>query len=366
MLNTYQFGEELRNLGFSFYSGIPCSFLNNLINYAINECNYVMAANEGDAVSSCSGGALAGQKSVVLMQNSGLGNAISPLTSLNYIFKIPILGFISLRGGEEDEPQHKLMGEITAPMLDLIQIKWEYLSTNFEEAQAQLKRANEIIEKEQQSFFFVVKKNTFDKVQLTNSNLVQEPTLPTRKEALETISKAANLNTIVLATTGKTGRELYEIEDKNNNFYMVGSMGCLSSLALGLTLNTDKKVIAIDGDGALLMRMGNIAINAFYAPQNMCHVLLDNNAHDSTGGQKTVSNNINFADLFKSIGYKKIIHCENLSEFEKALTTWLKAEESEMIFIYLKTKLSENKNLGRPKIKPPELKKRLKQFIQNE
>ena len=111
MIDTQKFGEELKNIGYDFYSGVPCSFLKDLINYAINNCEYVMAANEGDAVATCAGAQIAGRKTVVLMQNSGLGNAVSPLTSLNQIFKIPVLGFVSLRGepGVADEPQHDLM-----------------------------------------------------------------------------------------------------------------------------------------------------------------------------------------------------------------------------------------------------------------
>ena len=115
MLNTATFGNELKAMGFDFYAGVPCSFLKSLINYAINECYYVMAANEGDAVAIASGSKLGGRKAVVLMQNSGLTNATSPLTSLNYTFKLPVLGFVSLRGepGLKDEPQHELMGQIT-------------------------------------------------------------------------------------------------------------------------------------------------------------------------------------------------------------------------------------------------------------
>ena len=117
-LNTLVFGKELKKLGFDFFSGVPCSFLNNLINYAINDCDFVMSANEGDAVASCAGAYIAGRKSVVLMQNSGLSNASSPITSLNYSFKLPVLGFVSLRGepGINDEPQHELTGKITEKM----------------------------------------------------------------------------------------------------------------------------------------------------------------------------------------------------------------------------------------------------------
>ena len=161
-LNTQHFGELLKQSGFDFFSGVPCSFLNNLINYAINDCTYIMSTNEGEAVAVCSGAYLAGKKSVVLMQNSGLTNATSPLTSLNYTFQIPVLGFVSLRGepGLQDEPQHELMGTITEKMLSLMEVSWDYLSDDFELANTQLEKANLFIES-QKSSFFVGKKNTF-------------------------------------------------------------------------------------------------------------------------------------------------------------------------------------------------------------
>ena len=154
MLNTNEFGNELKRLGFDFYSGVPCSFLKNLINYSINECEYIAAANEGDAVAIASGAYLGGRKSVVLMQNSGLTNCISPLTSLNYPFQIPLLGFVSLRGepGLNDEPQHELMGQITTQILDLMQIKWQFLSPDESEAKRQLEEANKWIEQINHSF----------------------------------------------------------------------------------------------------------------------------------------------------------------------------------------------------------------------
>jgi len=254
MLNTHELGQYLKNLGFNFYSGVPCSFLKDLINYAINECNYVMAANEGDAIAICSGASLGGSKSVALMQNSGLTNAVSPLTSLNYIFRLPILGFVSLRGepGIPDEPQHELMGTITTQMLDLMKVKWEYLSENIDEARKQLETANNYIETNQ-TFFFVVRKDTFDKVPLKEQKLhqtsniikkikMQDDQLPLRWDVLEKLNQLKNNNTIQLATTGKTGRELYEIEDAANNLYMVGSLGCISSLGLGLALVKPEKI----------------------------------------------------------------------------------------------------------------------------
>ncbi|MEQ9412833.1 MAG: phosphonopyruvate decarboxylase, partial [Cyclobacteriaceae bacterium] len=309
MIPTQQFGNELKKLGYDFYSGVPCSFLKYLINYAINECDYVMSANEGDAVAIASGAYLGGKKSVVLMQNSGLTNATSPLTSLNYTFQLPVLGFVSLRGEEGlgDEPQHELMGQITEKMLKLMKVKWAYLSNDFEEAKKQLKKADKYITKKE-TFFFVVKKGTFDEVKLkeqqlkTLQNKIKNKTatqaeLPTRREALKVLTDLSDKETILLATTGKTGRELFEVADKPNHLYMVGSMGCISSLGLGLALSRpDKKVVVIDGDGSAIMRMGSFTTNAYYQPSNLLHVLLDNNTHDSTGGQATVSHNIDFVD----------------------------------------------------------------------
>ncbi len=254
MVNTKIFGDEMKALGFDFYSGVPCSFLKALINYAINECDYVMAANEGDAVAIASGAKLGGKKAVVLMQNSGLTNATSPLTSLNFTFKLPVLGFVSLRGepGVKDEPQHELMGQITEQMLALMKVEWAYLSDDMTKAASQLKEANTHIEAGR-TFFFVIKKGTFGDVKLNQQALKQvsnnklkksstKQSLPIRTQALKCISDLADKDTILLATTGKTGRELFEVEDKPNNLYMVGSMGCISSLGLGLALaRPDKK-----------------------------------------------------------------------------------------------------------------------------
>ncbi|QXJ40074.1 hypothetical protein BV455_03447 [Parageobacillus caldoxylosilyticus] len=374
MINTKMFGEELKKMGFRFFSGVPCSFLKNLINYAINDCDYVAATNEGEAVAIAAGAYLAGEKPVVLMQNSGLTNAVSPLVSLNYPFHIPVLGFVSLRGepGIPDEPQHELMGRITTQMLDLMEIKWGYLSTDFEQAKNQLVRAHSYIERDQ-TFFFVVKKNTFEKEPLKDqkqrSNLnvlkvgkTKDDQLPTRIEALKLINSLKDDKTVQLATTGKTGRELYEIEDAPNNLYMVGSMGCVSSLGLGLALaKKDKDIVVIEGDGALLMRMGSLATNGCYAPKNMLHILLDNNTHDSTGGQSTVSHNVNFVDIAAACGYSKSIYVHNLEELESCIKDWKR--EKNLTFLYMKIAKGSIEGLGRPKMKPYEVKERLKVFL---
>lgn len=374
MIATQKFGNELKKLGYDFYSGVPCSFLKYLINYAINECDYVMAANEGDAVAIASGAYLGGKKSVVLMQNSGLTNATSPLTSLNFTFRLPVLGMVSLRGetGLGDEPQHELMGQITEKMLKLMKVRWAYLSADFDEAKKQLKKADKIIGKGE-TFFFVVKKDTFDEVKLREQHLktlqnkskvksVGKSELPTRRETLKILSDLSDKDTVLLATTGKTGRELFEVADKPNHLYMVGSMGCISSLALGLALTRpEKKIIAIDGDGSLMMRLGALTTNAYYQPANLMHILLDNGTHDSTGGQATVSHNIDFVDQAAAVCYPIALKVNGLDELSKAIVKW--QMNGGLTFIHLKIAKGSTKELGRPTMKPHEVKTRLMNFI---
>jgi len=374
MINTKEFGEELKKLGFQFYSGVPCSFLKNLINYAINDCEYIGATNEGEAVAIAAGAYLGGKKSVVLMQNSGLTNAVSPLVSLNYTFQLPVLGFVSLRGeaGLADEPQHELMGQITEKMLETMKIPHAYLASELDVAKEQLLLAHQHIENHQ-SFFFVVKKGTFAKVELGEqqqmstanlSKLVHNRTdqLPTRYEALGVINSFKDVDTVQLATTGKTGRELYTIEDSPHNLYMVGSMGCVSSLGLGLALaRQDKKIVVIDGDGAMLMRMGSLATNGYHQPPNMLHILLDNNTHDSTGGQLTVSHNVNFVEIAASCGYSRSIYVHNTEELAAHIQAW--KEKPSLTFLYLKIAKGSIAELGRPSIKPHEVKERLRMFV---
>ncbi|TJY42933.1 phosphonopyruvate decarboxylase [Cohnella pontilimi] len=373
-MNTRSFGNEMKRLGFDFYTGVPCSFLKNLINYAINECEYVGAANEGDAVAIASGAYLGGKKPVVLMQNSGLSNAVSPLVSLNYPFRIPVLGFVSWRGqpGYPDEPQHELMGQITTKILDSMQVKWMYLSTDMRTAKRQLLLAMRYIEKDN-PFFFVVRKGTFEQEplqkQLRPFNYPRishaskaENEFPARQEALRIINGWKDGKTIQLATTGLTGRQLYEIEDASNNLYMVGSMGCVSSLGLGLALSKpDFDIVVIDGDGSLLMRMGNLATIGYYHPPNMIHILLDNNAHDSTGGQQTVSHNVSFVDMASACGYANSLYLRSLDDLDACLQKW--KNKKGLTFAHLQISTRNEDPPRRPAVKPHEVKERLASFL---
>ena len=461
MLDVEEFGEFLSECGFRDFSGVPCSYLAPLINYAINENRFIMASNEGDAVAIASGISLVdsidlslGNHSndfekfgdsqttslasspnfskklycdslqsntanarildstnkdsknhldssnqanqadfkkanygVVLMQNSGLSNALSPLTSLNHTFEIPILGFVSLRGERDsngintDEPQHELLGVITHKLLAVCKIEYAFLSQNMSEAKHQILQARKILESKK-SFFFIVRDKTFSKVMLKNNplqdsknhkflplkqlNLSKLQSFPSRLQALEIIQKIAlDSKAVLLATTGKCGRELYEIGDEANQLYMVGSMGCVSSLALGIALKSDKKVIAIDGDSALLMRLGSLSTNAYYAKDkdNFCHILLDNQSHDSTGGQFNLSPFVDFCAVASSCGYSKVCCAQNLDELKKALQDFMESKNNGAHFIYIRIAKGSKENLGRPKITPKQVALRLNRFL---
>jgi len=377
MLNIQQFGELLRKRGFTFFSGIPCSLLKDLINYSINNFRYIAAANEGEAVAIAAGAHLAGTKSCVLMQNSGLTNALNPLTSLNYCFRIPVLGFVSWRGkpGIKDEPEHELMGKIMEPLLSVCKIPHAVLSKNIDEAEKQMETADSVYRRNL-PYFFIVKRNTFsdepikkhliigkyEREIIDYTDNIMDETLPTRLEVIEEINHHKNDSTILLASTGKGGRELFEIEDTKNNLYMVGSMGCVSSIGLGIALNNpDIHVIAIDGDGALLMRMGSLATNGFYRPKNLLHILLDNGCHDSTGGQETVSANVNFAKIAAESGYNRSVASNNLNAIRTMIKDWEK--NPFLTLLHVKIKKGSKNNLGRPTVLPYEVRERIMKFI---
>ena len=369
MLDPGQFVLALQERGFSFFSGVPCSYQKGLINAAQDRGEYIIAANEGDAVAVCAGAYLGGRRPVVLMQNSGLTNAMSPLTSLCAVFRIPVLALVSLRGeeGVSDEPQHALTGRITIPLLELMGITWEYLSGDFGEAAGQLDRAARIFD-QGEMFAFVVRKDTFasypaPRIEGTRARSARteippgEDTLPRRSDALKVIRSAKDSHTFLIATTGYTSRELSVTGDERNEFYMIGSMGCAASIGLGLArARPDRFFITVDGDGALLMRLGSLATIGWYRPRNLLHILLDNNSYESTGGQVTVSGIVDFAGTAASCGYQKAVHAHNLEELQQYLSAW--KQDPRLTFIHLKIQQGTHENLGRPATLPPQMKER--------
>ena len=369
MIEANEFIEAAREHGFVRYTGVPCSFLTPFINYVINDdqLRYVSSANEGDALATAAGAAIGGQRSVVMMQNSGLGNAVSPITSLSYVFRIPFLIITTHRGqpGVKDEPQHELMGQITQELFELMRVPWETFPKNVEDIPATLQRAVDYMEKERRPYAFIMERDTVAKHTLkTNpvTDIRKRPTTLTiydnqpgepvsRRDALKKIIEhTPEDNSVVIATTGYTGRELFAIQDRHNQIYMVGSMGCASSLALGIAVTRPGlRTVIIDGDGAGLMRMGNFATIGSYGGPNLIHILLDNEVHDSTGAQATVTGNIRFAGIAEASGYSV-----SLSGYELSLLDELFSLQGHQgpVFAHLKIRAGTIENLPRPNITP--------------
>lgn len=279
MIDTKKFVDELVEKGVDKIAGVPCSFLGPLIHEAENRGIYEPFVNEGDALAYGAGAALAGRRCVVVMQNSGLSNALSPLTSLNELFGLNTLLIIGNRG-VEDEPQHRIMAGAVKPFLDTLGIPY----FNGEEEDV-LSKAWEHLD-QHCAAILVNSRDTFAPVSLEGRDGTKgQQTLPLRYDMLTAISACAG-DSVVVTTTGFTSREMFSIKDRAENFYMVGSMGCLSSLALGIAEALPQKtVIAVDGDSGCLMRLGALYTLTQRRPSNLCYILLDNEANESTGGQ---------------------------------------------------------------------------------
>ena len=380
MIEAKEFVEAAKELGFSCYTGVPCSFLTPFINYVINDgtLEYISSANEGDALATAAGAAIGGQRSIVMMQNSGLGNAVSPITSLSYVFRIPFLIITTHRGqpGVKDEPQHELMGQITKELFDIMRVPWEIFPNKPEDILPALKRADKYMLKEKRPYAFIMEKGTVAPHKLNKNpvkNITQRKTelhsrhlhdvTPVdRNTALRRIIEhSPEKESLIIATTGFTGRELYAINDRSNQIYMVGSMGCASSLGLGVALaRPDLKVVIIDGDGAGLMRMGNFATIGSYANNNLIHILLDNEVHDSTGAQATVAGNINFAKIAEASGYSVSLTGNQIDLIDELFA--LQGYDGP-VFGHLKISSGTIENLPRPNVTPNEVLTRLMQHI---
>ena len=377
MIEAHQFVEAARERGFDWYAGVPCSYLTPFINYVVQDptLHYYSAANEGDAVALIAGVTLAGKRGISMMQNSGLGNAVSPLTSLTWTFQLPQLLIVTWRGqpGVPDEPQHQLMGPITPQMLETMEIPWETFPTEADQIGAALDRATAHMDATGRPYALVMQKGSVapyklehegDRTRAAHSNVishlggVQPQALPTRTEALARVIEHTPLeNTVVVASTGFCGRELYALDDRANQLYLVGSMGCVTTIALGLALaRPDLRVVAIDGDGAALMRMGAMATLGAYGPTNLVHLLLDNAAHDSTGGQSTVSPHVSFAGVASACGYALALEGDDLSLIDALFNA---PSVDGVRFGCLLTRPGSPDGLPRPKVTPVEVRTRL-------
>jgi phosphonopyruvate decarboxylase len=393
MIQARDFVEAARQRRFNWYAGVPCSYLTPFINYVLQEpsLRYLSMANEGDAVALIAAVALAGGagapacsshgRGVSMMQNSGLGNAVSPLTSLTFTFRLPQLLIVTWRGqpGAPDEPQHELMGAITPELLRAMQIAWELFPTELDAIGPALDRATAHMDRYGLPYALVMQKGTVAPYSIgaaaraaaesrpavpaiRMARRVPPEARPSRREALrEIVARSPVATSVLLASTGFCGRELYAVEDRPNHLYMVGSMGCVAPFALGLALaRPERQVIALDGDGAALMRMGAFATVGAYGPPNLLHLLLDNGMHESTGGQATVSPRVSFADVAAACGYASSIETDDLAQ----IAEWLGAPALDgPRFARLLTRAGVSDELPRPSIAPEQIKVRLMRHL---
>jgi phosphonopyruvate decarboxylase len=376
MISARAFLQEATRSGFDFFTGVPCSFLTPLINGVLSDrsLSYVGAASEGEAVAIASGAWLAGRRTVVMCQNSGLGNAVNPLTSLNAPFKIPALFITTWRGepGISDEPQHEVMGRITQDLLSLMGLAQAPFPAEKAAIAPVLERAVQHMDTTAQPFALVMRKVDLEDEPLDQAPLPgraagqrvhkeQAGTHPVRAAVLEKLLRLVGDDTGIIATTGKCGRELFTIADRPQHLYQVGSMGCATGMGLGVALNTERPIIVLDGDGAALMKLGTFATVGAYGPRNLIHILLDNGVHDSTGGQATVSASVDFAAVALGCGYAWAASANTLEGFEAALMA--AHEGPKPALIHMRIAPGSMATLGRPTVTPADVARRFKAFL---
>jgi phosphonopyruvate decarboxylase len=376
MISADEFIEPARARGFDFWTGVPCSFLTPFIDRAIGhpELAYVGAASEGEAVAIAAGAALAGRRTVVMCQNSGLGNAVNPLTSLNHCFRIPTLLVTTWRGqpGVKDEPQHELMGRITHGLLELMRLRALPFPSEAAAVEPALDAAVAEMAASGLPFALVMAKGAVregqgappapaPRPQGERIELTEGGARPARIEVLRLLLERLPEAAAVIATTGKCGRELFTLADRPQQLYQVGSMGCAGAMGLGVALNIARPVVVLDGDGAALMKLGALATIGACHPPNLVHVLLDNGVHDSTGGQATVSPQIDFATLAIACGYRRAAACDSLAGCAEALAHALASAGPWLIHVRIRPGSIDK--LGRPAVTPPEVAARFRAFL---
>jgi len=374
LIEAAYFYNKLVESGVGFFSGVPDSLLKDFCAYITDHCdtnhfekqNHIIAVNEGAAVGLACGYHLAtGRIPLVYMQNSGIGNAVNPLLSLadNEVYRIPLLLVIGWRGepGVHDEPQHIKQGKVTCSLFESMGIPYAILEKDENSVNSQIETCLKTISETGSPYALVIRKDTFAPYTLQKKE--EHNAVMTREEAIEEI--AACRSGIIVSTTGMISRELYELRDKTNagharDFLTVGSMGHASSIALSIALQKPElQVTCLDGDGAALMHMGALAAIGTQKPRNYCHIVLNNGAHDSVGGQPTIAPFIDMPAVARACGYLKVYQVKTKKELKKVLAK----KNDGLTFIEVKVKKGARKDLGRPKSTPQENKAAFMKFI---
>lgn len=373
MIRPQFFYDTLAKYGITFYAGVPDSLLKNLCAYITDHADdrhNIIAANEGGAMGLAAGHYLAtGEIPVVYMQNSGEGNIINPLASLTDkdVYNIPVLLIIGWRGRPDvhDEPQHVKQGKVTLALLDTMGVPYTVFSKEETKAAAQISQAVERMTTTKEAYALVIEKDTFDGYTL--QNVVDNDLSLAREEAIHTVAAALGEKDVIVSTTGMISRELFEYrvsksEGHERDFLTVGSMGHASQIALGIALEkTDRRVWCFDGDGASIMHMGSMAIVASKKAANYIHVVFNNGAHDSVGGQPTVGLGIDLPSIAKAMGYTAVHDVSTAEELNAVLAEI--NNQSGPVLLQIRVKKGNRKDLGRPTTTPIQNKEALMAFL---
>ncbi len=370
MIEPKQFVDCLAAVSINFYAGVPDSLLKDFCAYVDDHSRsgqHVITANEGNAVAMASGYHMAtGKGAVVYLQNSGLGNVINPLTSIadKEVYRTPMLLVIGWRGepGVKDEPQHIKQGRITPYQLELLEIPYRIVDGDSDPRDLAL-WSRERLDETGAPVALLVKKGTFasyksQRKPATNAIMLREAALDI---LLDLADEAA-----IISTTGKTSREVFELrvarEEKQRDFLTVGGMGHTASIALGAAMGQpDKPVVCIDGDGSALMHLGALPIIGSLQPANFTHVLLNNAAHESVGGQPTVADRIDFRAIALASGYNAYAM---VSTPEELKTAWQQlTEEPGPVMLEVRITTGSRSDLGRPTSTPCENKQAFMEWL---
>lgn len=375
MVDASRFIGRLASLGIDFFTGVPDSLLKSFCAYiqdTVPADHNIIAANEGGAVALAAGHYLATSRpAVVYMQNSGLGNTVNPLMSLNDsdVYAIPTLLLIGWRGqpGVKDEPQHIKQGKVTLPLLEAMGIEYAVLDTDTGNALAQLDTAAEYMRRNSRPYALIVRKDTFEPYTLKNKAIAPEGISLCREEAINHIIDSLPQDTVIVSTTGMISRELFEArearhQDHSHDFLTVGSMGHASQIALGIALaKPDRTVCCLDGDGAAIMHMGALGITGSAKPANYIHIVLNNGAHDSVGGQPTIGFQLKLTDIADASGYRSTTRCADTGSITSAISHAVGSTGPS--FIEVMVRKGARKDLGRPTTTPQQNKHALMQNL---
>ena len=368
------FGVFKKN-NFLFFTGVPDSTFKDWMKFLADEhgerLTNIIACNECEAIAIAAGYNLAtGKIGVAYMQNAGEGKTVNPLTSLcdKEVYSIPMLVMIGWRGelGVKDEPQHAKQGKIQLDLLETMDIPYVIISQDDEQFAAKISNVVEIAKSESRPVVLLIKKGTFEKYGKEIQKVDEQRMV--REEALEIILENLDSDTIVVSTTGKTSREIFEIREKKGqshqqDFLTVGSMGHCSSIALGIALaKPHREVVCIDGDGAMLMHLGSLTTIATLKPKNFRHILMNNEVHESVGGQDTAAKNINLSSIVAAVESSRMFMAETTIELKININDFMQGDGPS--FLEIKIQPSSRANLGRPTIKPVDNKENFMRFLE--